>query len=394
MDTAGGHTRDSRRWVVLAVGMLAMTAACAFQFGLPFLIPALRAEGLSLGQAGVLVACPSGGLLLALIAWGAAADRWGERLVLSIGLGAAGLVLLAGMAVRGTVALGACFVLAGAAGAAVHASSGRLILGWFAGPERGLAMGIRQTAQPLGVAVAALALPPLAGAGRAAPLMFLGVASLAAALLVLLAVRDPARPQEPVKTPIGSPYRTPVLWRIHTASALLVVPQFTVATFALVYLVDAHRWHASSAGQLLAVAQVGGAATRLAAGYWSDRVGSRLRPMRTLAVATAIVVAALAVGASTDSSVATVALLIAFMVTVSTNGLAFTAVAEYAGRPWAGRALGIQNTAQNLVAAATPPVIAAVIAAGGYGTAFATNIAFPLVAAALVPLAAERTQAL
>jgi sugar phosphate permease len=195
--------------VVLAVGMLAMTAGCAFQFGLPFLIPALRAEGLSLSQAGILVACPSGGLLLALVAWGAAADRWGERLVLSSGLGLAGLVLLASMTVRSPIALGACFLLAGAAGASVHASSGRLILSRFAGHERGLAMGIRQTAQPLGVAVAALMLPPLSTVGHAAPLMFLGAASLAAAVLVVVAVRDPARPQEQVNTHIGSPTARP-----------------------------------------------------------------------------------------------------------------------------------------------------------------------------------------
>jgi len=64
-------------------------------------------------------------------------------------------VLLAATQVHGTVALGACLVLAGAAGASVYAASGRLILGWFAASERGPAMGIRQSAQPLGVAVAA-----------------------------------------------------------------------------------------------------------------------------------------------------------------------------------------------------------------------------------------------
>ena len=58
--------------------------------------------------------------------------------------------------------------LAGAAGASVYAASGRLILGWFAASQRGLAMGIRQSAQPLGVAVAAVTLPTLGGA-RAAP---------------------------------------------------------------------------------------------------------------------------------------------------------------------------------------------------------------------------------
>jgi hypothetical protein len=45
----------------------------------------------------------------------------------------------------------------------------------------------------------------------------------------------------------------------------LIVSQFTVATF-LVFLVDEHGWHASAAGRMPAIAQVGGAATRLAAG--------------------------------------------------------------------------------------------------------------------------------
>ena len=39
------------------------------------------------------MACPTAGLLLTLVAWGAAADRWGERLVLGAGLALAGTVL-------------------------------------------------------------------------------------------------------------------------------------------------------------------------------------------------------------------------------------------------------------------------------------------------------------
>src|SRR6266545_1337100 len=99
---------DQRRWVALAIGSAAMTAGCAFQFGMPYLIPALRAGGVSLEQAGVLVACPMAGLLCTLIAWGAAADRWGERLVLSAGLAVAGLALLGAAGAHGTIALGVC----------------------------------------------------------------------------------------------------------------------------------------------------------------------------------------------------------------------------------------------------------------------------------------------
>jgi sugar phosphate permease len=375
--------------VVLIAGMIAMTAGCTFQYGLAYLIPVFRHEGLSLEQSGILVACPTAGLLLTLVAWGAAADKWGERLVLCSGLAGAGLVLLAGTAAHGIVALGACLALAGAAGASVYAASGRLILGWFGAHERGLAMGIRQSAQPLGVAVAALALPTIGGHGRSAALAFLGTFCVAAAALVLVAVRDPARPARPTQQRAGSPYRTPVLWRIHSASALLVVPQFAVATFALVFLVDQHGWAAPAAGRLLAIAQVCGAAGRLGAGYWSDRAGSRMRPMRILALATALVLLALAAGAATRSPLAVAALLVAAVASVSTNGLAFTAVAEHAGSSWAGRALGIQNTGQNAFAAATPPVLAALIGGAGYGVAFGAVALFPLAAAAFVPVSAE-----
>ena len=70
--------QDGRRWIVLAVGLLGLTAGCAAQYGLAFLIPALRAEGHSLESATLLVTAPIAGILCTLIAWGAAADRWGD----------------------------------------------------------------------------------------------------------------------------------------------------------------------------------------------------------------------------------------------------------------------------------------------------------------------------
>ncbi len=380
-------------------GLFAMTAGCTFQYGLAYLIPAFRAEGLSLEQAGILVACPTAGLLLTLVAWGAAADRWGERLVLGAGLALAGTLLVVGATVHGTAALGACLVAAGAAGASVYAASGRLILGWFPARQRGLAMGIRQSAQPLGVAVAALALPSIGAHGRAPALAFLGTFCLAAAVLVAAVVRDPARPPRQAGRHGGSPYRggphrtAIILWRIHAASALLVVPQFAVATFALVFLVNAHGLDPVTAGRILAVAQACGAFSRLGAGVWSDRVGSRMRPMRALAVATALILAALAAGAAVRAPWAVAVLFAAVIISVSTNGLAFTAVAEHAGSSWAGRALGIQNTGQNAFAAATPPVLAAVIGAAGYAVAFGVVALFPLAAAGLVPVSEERRAA-
>jgi sugar phosphate permease len=391
---ASGQENAGGRWLILLVGLIAMTAGCTFQYGLAYLIPALRHEGLSLELASVLVACPTAGLLLTLYGWGAAADHWGERVVLSSGLGLAGGVLMLGGSVHSTAGLAAVLILAGGSGGSVFAASGRLILGWFARHERGLAMGIRQSAQPIGVALAAATLPALGARGTSTPLLFLGAFCITAAVLVVVLVRDPPRPAPP---PAGqprpaSPYRQPVLWRIHAASALLVVPQFTVATFALVYLVDARGWTALAAGRTLAVAQACGAASRLGAGFWSDRAGSRMRPMRILALWIAVGMLGLAGAAAAGSSAAVPVLLVCSTVAVSTNGLAFTAVAEFAGSAWAGRALGVQNTGQNAVAAATPPVLALAIGSAGYATSFAVVAAFPLIAALLVPVAAERTR--
>ncbi|PXY32312.1 MFS transporter [Prauserella muralis] len=384
-----------RRWVILALGHGAQTASCAFLYGIPFLVPSMReTENLTLGEAGAVVAAPSIGLLLTLIAWGAAADRYGERVVMAAGLGGSGLLLVA--AATGTHSLGtlfALFVAAGAATASVNAASGRVVMGWFSARERGVAMGIRQTAQPLGVGVAALALPPIAAhGGFRVALAFPAALALVAAALVAWLVVDPPRPPKPqagqAKPP--SPYRAPTLWRLHGASALLVVPQFAVSAFAPVYLVAVHGWSALAAGWFLAVVQGLGALGRLASGYWSDRVGSRLAPMRVLAAASAAVMLLVALGDATWPWLAVLALVLAAVITVSDNGLGFTASAELAGIAWAGRAMGTQNTAQNMAASLTPPLLGLVIGDSRYALAFCLTAVFPVAACWLTPVAAER----
>ena len=378
--------------------MTGLIAACSFQYGLPYLIPAFRAGGLSLAQSGFLVSTPVLGVLCALVFWGALTDRVGERWVLTGGLGgAAAALLVAALLVASagarTVALGVLLFVAGASAACVQVASGRLILGWFPGHERGLAMGLRQTGQPLGVGLAALTLPVLGGRGLPSALLFLAAGCGLSAVLIAAGVRDAERePRTAIAAP--SPYRgSSYLWRVHLASSLLVIPQFAVAAFAFDYLVTGRGWSTSAAGPLLAVAQLGGAGIRLAAGWWSDRAGIRLHPMRSLSVAMAIVLGLLAAGMITGSAIVVPAVLLASVLTVSTNGLAFTAVAERAGQAWAGRALGVQNTAQNLAAAATPPVIAAVItgfgAGSGYPVAFSAIVVLPALAALAIPVGAE-----
>lgn len=383
-----------QRWVVLAVGMTGLIAACSFQYGLPFLVPAFRADGLSLAQAGLLVSAPVFGVLCSLVVWGAITDRVGERWVLTAGLAGGAVALASAATADGLTVIAVLLFVAGACTACVQVASGRLILGWFPVRERGLAMGLRQTGQPLGVGVAALALPGLGARDTSAALIFLAGCCALAALLIAVGVRDPRREPAPA-VKAASPYRGGYLWRVHMASSLMVIPQFTVATFAFDYLVSDRGWSTAAAGPLLAGAQVGGAGIRLAAGWWSDRAGNRLGPMRSLCLATCVVLLLLAVGAASGSTLAVLAVLGASVLTVSTNGLSVTAVGERAGQVWAGRALGIQSTAQNIFAAATPPTIATVITGfgpiSGYPAAFSAVVALPLLAAVVLPVAAEKS---
>ena len=80
----------------------------------------------------------------------------------------------------------------------------------------------------------------------------------------------------------------------------------------------------------------------------------------------------------------------AAVVTVADNGLAYTSVAELAGREWSGRALGLHNTVQNVAAVATPPVLAVLVGASGYAPAFLVVVIAPVLSALTTPVWAER----
>ncbi len=376
-----------RRVAMLAAGTAAQAGSAVTVHGAPFLIPALRDDfGLSLAGAGVVAAAPTCGLVLTLVGWGLVGDRRGERFALlaslSLTVTAGVLALLLGTA---PAALAGMLFLAGAASGGTNAASGRIVVGWFPPLRRGLAMGVRQMAQPAGVGIAALTMPAIAAthgirAALVVPLV-VGVTALATVALVVL---DPPRPD---RTPEGSvsPYGDGYLPRLHLASALLVVPQFAVWTFALVWLVDDRGWTPAAAGSLVAVAQVAGAFGRIAAGQLSDAVRSRLRPLRWVALSAAGVMALLGLLAGVGSAVAVPVVVVAAVVTVAYNGLAYTAVAERAGPFWSGRSMGLQNTGQYLVATAVPPLGGLAVTHTGYAWTFALAGLFAVGACAVVP---------
>jgi sugar phosphate permease len=380
-----------RRWSMLVIALTTTLCANVFINGAAFLIPTLHTDrGLDLAKAGLLSSMPSFGMVATLIAWGYIVDRIGERIVLAVGSALTAAAAFAAASAQSLVAVGFFLLLGGMAAASSNSASGRLVVGWFPPQQRGLVMGIRQTAQPLGVGLGALVIPRLAeNHGVSEALLFPGIVCAVSAVVCAVAVVDPPRPPraEAAESDLANPYRgSAVLWRIHAVSMLLVVPQVMVWTFTLVWLMTDRGWSAASAGAMVTVAQVLGAAGRITAGLWSDRVGSRLRPIRAIALVAAASMAGLALTDWLDSPLSVAVMVIASVITVSDNGLAFTAIAEIAGPFWSGRALGTQNTSQLLTAGIAPPLFGALIGVAGFPAAFAVCALFPLVAMPVVPV--------
>ncbi|UBQ04256.1 MFS transporter [Curtobacterium sp. TXMA1] len=378
---------------MLALGVAAQAAGTLVVSAPALLIPHLLAQGMPFASAGLFAAAPTIGLVLTLIAWGAVTDRVGERVVIAGGLALTTLTVVAAWVTAGDpLLLGVAFLAAGMTSASTNAASGRVVVGWFPKERRGLAMGIRQMSQPLGVTLAAMTVPLLTethGVRTALVLPFV----LCAVLTVLCAVGivDPPRPvRAAVTSPApgagrANPYRASgFLWRVHLVSVLLVVPQFTLSTYGLVWLVGL-GWSTPAAGLLVGASQFVGAVGRILVGAWSDRAGSRVGPLRIVAVAAAAVMGALAIVDVSHWAPAAVFLVVATSVTVADNGLAYTSVAEAAGPSWSGRALGAQNTGQFLAASAVGPGVGALVGVLGFAASFAIVAALPLLALPVVP---------
>ena len=372
---------------MLGVAVGAQAAISVFVMAPALLIPTWHLHAhLSLERASWLATMPNLGMMIALIAWGALADRFGERIVMSVGLVTTSVIALLTVFVHGYIGLGVLFFCGGVSSASVNAASGRVVVGWFPTPRRGTAMGIRQIAQPVGVFVAALFIPALAEQHSVRVALIVPfVATVFAAVTCLVVLVDPVRSTLSVEES-RNPYReNSFLQRIHATSALLVVPQFTLSVFGLVWFkVDLH-WSITSAALLIGVSQLIGSAGRIGVGALSDRVSSRLRPLRWVASSAVVVMIALGLVDHVNSALSAGLFVLATAISVADNGLGFTAVAERAGPAWAGRALGAQNTGQFAVAAIVGPTMGLLISTVGYPATFCVAGGCAAVAVVMIP---------
>ena len=368
-------THDRQRWVVLAAGTVVQTSQAAAYSGLAVLAPVLRDRyHLSLTQIGVLLSGASVGSVLTLLPWGLLADRVGERTTATAGLlGATGGIVAAAFAPN-FLSLVLLLSLAGAFGASTNTATGRAVTSWFSRGERGFALGIRQTAIPIGGFAAALGVPPIAGHWglRAALLALAAFSLLAAATALASLVEGPLRAHvEDPADALRRPLRDRRIWRLSFGSSLLIFTQMAVTGFVVLFLESQRGFSPGEAGAVLAGMNVVGAAGRLLGGRLSDRLGSRVGLIRQIALATAIALGAAAALLGTTGWLVLPALVLGGGLSMSWNGLSVTAAVESVGPRQSGAALGLQQTLIGVAVVAAPLVFAPLVAATSWRVGFA-----------------------
>jgi MFS family permease len=379
------------RWTILSAGVLAQAAVAMTGLGLPAIAPAIREHyALDLTEVGVVLAAGNFGAISTLLLWGIVADRIGERAVIGIGEASAAVLLVWAAYASTYGRLVAALALAGALAAGVNAASGRAVMAWFGEEERGLALGIRQMAVPLGGAFGAVLLPLLnAHVGLHAAFIGLAVACLAAAVVGVLLLRtEPANEED--HSVLARPLRDPRVWRICIASTFYVITQLSLLGFFVLFLHDEHGVSAGVAAGILAATQVVGGVARIGVGRLSDRLGVRIVLLRWIAVGIAVTVAVTALVADASVWIVVPALIVGTTFAVSWNGLSFTAAAEAAGRARSGAALGLQQTFLSGGSIVAPIAFVAVVHQASWRLAFLLAAVSPLVGYALLSPLVER----
>ena len=368
--------------MVLAAGTTAQAAFSALLIGLPVLAPALRDRyDLSLSQVGLALSSVWIGPILTLLAWGLLADRIGERLVLASGLAGCGALAAAAGWAGSFETLVVLLGVAGALGASVNAASGRAVMQWFSVDQRGLALGVRQTAIPLGGALAALALPAVNDAGGLkASFVFLGAVCIGAAIVAGVAVRETSRPEHELEPEdVEWTLRDRRLWTLSFGSGLYLFAQIALTSFFVLFLHDEHGVSAGAAAAALAVMQVGAVITRISSGRISDALHARIRPLRWIGLASCAGALVTAVLTTAPVGVVVPVMVVAGAISMAWNGLSVTAAAELAGIRRSGAAIGFQQTTLSVTGVVVPAAFAYVVDSTSWEAGFALASIGPLI---------------
>src|SRR6185295_2787061 len=171
-------SRWDDRWAILAL-LFAVRLGMAFQFqSVAAISPVVMREfGVGLADIGLMISLYLAPGLAIALPGGEIGRRCGDKRAVLLGLA---LMIGGGL----TMALAPSWpwqiagrLLAGIGGVLLNVLMSKMVTDWFAGREIATAMGIFVTSWPVGIAMALIALPPLAEAGGASAVQLCAVAS-------------------------------------------------------------------------------------------------------------------------------------------------------------------------------------------------------------------------
>jgi ACS family hexuronate transporter-like MFS transporter len=370
------------RWGILALIMAAQTMANVGPLGIPSIAPLIREDlSLSMAQAGSFLSAYYIGAALMSLPAGWMADRWGVLLTMVLGqvIIASGLLGVAGSGAFGLLTV--IMIGAGAGYGMLNPTTAKAAMAWFPRRQRATAVGLKQVGLPLGGAVGALVMPPIALwlGWRAAVTV---PAALIAALggLTWLFYRDPPESEYASRgTTSGTSLRRVLgnrdLWLVAISTLVFAGMQTVWMSFLVLYLTEVLHLSLVAAGRYLVCAQVAGMAGRVIFGMVSDGYFQGRRRI-VLVIAgvgsTACTLVMAATGPATGAWLL-VPLALAFgFFGIGWNGVQHTLLAELVGARGAGTAVGLGLTISSLGVSLCPPLFGlAVQRLGGFSVPWA-----------------------
>ena len=366
----------SRARTTLIIAVIAQAAVSVVQFGLPAIGTDIQQKfGLGPAGFGAVFAAVGLGSAFALIPAGMLVDRFGARPVLLIGA-VINLCAYIVAAFASDVALfSAAVFVAGMGSAAVPVAGMSSLLREFPPQRRGLALGWRQLAVPLGGTVGAAALPLLAHFGGVQLALIVTAVCTASTAAIFARLSAPG----------GTGARRLRLDGALTAPGmrpLLIVGLFYVYALsaALTYIVPAAQSDGLSrtvAGVLFVILNMAAAASRLVWGRIADR-GHGTRRIRTLIDIGLLAAAAGLLMAPALHAGAPLAVIVTVLLAFGCfgwNGVLYVTAGELVGAERAARAVGVASTMVFGAGSLAAPISGLVAEHAGYDAMWLTAAA-------------------
>ena len=291
------RTRLHYGWIVLATGTLVVFGSLGLaRFGYSMVLPPMQ-EGLGLDntQTGALATANLVGYLLLALIGGAAATRYGPRLVIAAGLALAGIAMLLTGLANGFRTAAAWRAVTGIGSGASNVPVMGLLASWFATRRRGLASGIAVAGSSLALIFVGALVPRILGiydesGWRVCWYIFGGVTLLLAVGGFFILRNRPsemglkpfgADDHDPVQTPDGDKlqwgrvYRSGAVWHLGLVYAAFGFSYIIYLTFFTKHLIGEGGYTQDAAGDLFMTMGWASLVCGLLWGTVSDVIGRR-----------------------------------------------------------------------------------------------------------------------